>query len=398
LDIQVSNLNAAMAQQEKAIRRSDLLPHASLAASDSITRYNLEALIGISIPGVPANIGPYQAIYAGPTFNFPIFDLTLLRRYQASGHLTIASRADERSTREQTVLLTVSEYMAHLRAVAGVRAAESRVNLARELAVQAHDLESSGVATQIDVSRAEVRLREEQQSLVDEQREVQTTLFALRRILNVPDRQPLQFSDADTFFQTPELDIPQPLETALKSRPELASLVEQQKAAVLDQKAAFDNSLPKLKFDGGWNEQGRTPQTLHPGYVYRFSLDVPIFTGGRLRAERQEANLSEQRSSRNLALVRNRVTEQVRDGEVELSAAKKQVDLGRQQVQLAKDEVTLSQGRFQAGVTDNIEVVSAQDALARANDAEISALYRYNTARAELARAVGSIEDIYTRP
>lgn len=92
------------------------------------------------------------------------------------------------------------------------------------------------------------------------------------------------------------------------------------------------------------------------------------------------------------------MTEQVRDGQAELQAALHQVELGRQQVQLANEEVSLSQGRFQSGVTDNIEVTVAQDSLARANDTEIGALFRYNIARARLARAVGSVEQTYTHP
>jgi len=67
-------------------------------------------------------------------------------------------------------------------------------------------------------------------------------------------------------------------------------------------------------------------------------------------------------------------------------------------VQLANEEVTLSQGRFQSGVTDNIEVTQAQDSLAHANDTEIGALFRYNVARAHLARALGNAEQTYTHP
>jgi outer membrane protein TolC len=108
--------------------------------------------------------------------------------------------------------------------------------------------------------------------------------------------------------------------------------------------------------------------------------------------------LDEQRTQIELDQERNLVTEQVRDGQVELQAALHQVELGRQQVQLANEEVTLSQGRFQAGVTDNIEVTQAQDSLAHANDAEIGALFRYNIARAQLARAVGGEQQTYTHP
>jgi outer membrane protein len=398
LDIQIANIATATRQQDRVIARSELLPHAGFDTDESINRYNLKAQIGIQIPDVPHSIGPYQAIHVGPTFSTPIFDLTLIRQYQASGHRLLATRADQQTVREETVLLAVSEYMAHLRALASITAAESRVELATRLAHQADDLLRDGVASKIDVSRAQVRLREEQQRLIDAQRDADTTLYALKRILNVPDSQQIEFADQQDFFQTPSLDLSDPLVTALEQRPELHSLAENIKVAELAHKAAVAESLPKLTFDGSWNEQGQTFSSMTPGYEYRFNVRFPIFTGGRLSAERKRTALVEQQTQRQLAQQRNRVTEQVRDGQVELQAALHQVELGRQQVQLANEEVSLSQGRFQSGVTDNIEVTGAQDSLARANDAEIGALFRYNIARAQLARAVGSVEQTYTHP
>ncbi len=398
LDIQIANIETATRQQDRVIARSELLPHASFETDDSINRHNLRALLGIQIPSVPHSIGPYQAVHVGPTFSAPVFDLTLIRQYQASGHRLLASRADEQTVREETVLLTVSEYMAHLRALASITAAESRVELATRLAHQADDLLGDGVATKIDVSRAQVRLREEQQRLIDAQRDADTTIYALKRIMKVPDSQKIEFADQQDFFQTPSLDLSDPLATALVQRPELHSLAESIKAAQLAHKAAVAESLPKITFDGFWNEQGETFNTATPGYQYEVNMRVPIFTGGRLRAERKSTALAEQRTEKQLAQERNQVTEQVRDGQVELQSALHQVDLGRQEVQLANEEVTLSQGRFQSGVTDNIEVTQAQDSLARANDSEIGALFRYNIARAQLARAVGSVEQTYTHP
>jgi outer membrane protein len=309
-----------------------------------------------------------------------------------------ASGADEQTVREETVLLTVSEYMAHLRALASITAAESRVELATQLAHQADDLLRDGVASKIDVSRAQVRLREEQQGLIDAQRDADTTVYALKRILNVPDSLRIEFADQQDFFQTPSLDLADPLATALVQRPELHSLDESIKADQLAHKAAEARSLPKFTVDGYWNVQGETFNTATPGYQYQVSMSIPIFTGGRLRAERKTTALAELRTQKQLAQERNEVTEQVRDGQVELQSALHQVELGRQEVQLANEQVTLSQGRFQSGVTDNIEVTQAQDSLARANDTEIGALFRYNIARAQLARAVGSVEQTYTHP
>ena len=400
LDIQIANIEIATRQQDRVIARSELLPHASFEADDSVNRHNLRALLGIEIPiaSVPHNIGPYQAVHVGPAFSTPVFDLTLVREYQASGHRLLASCADGQTVREETVLLTVSEYMAHLRALASTRAAESRVELATRLASQADDLLRDGVASRIDVSRSQVRLREEQQRLIDAERDADTTLNALKRIMNVADGQQIDFGDVQDFFQTPSLDLLDPLATALLQRPELHSLAESIKAAKLAHKSAVAESLPKFTFDGFWNEQGQTFNSADPGYQYQVEMRLPLFTGGRLSAERQRTALVATRTQKELAQERNLITEQVRDGQAELKAALHQVELGRQEVQLANEEVSLSQGRFQSGVTDNIEVTAAQDSLARANDAEIEALFRYNIARAQLARAIGSEQQTYTHP
>ena len=395
LDVQIANIETASKQQDRAIARSQLLPQASFDGNDAVTRYNTKAQLGIQPSIIPHEIGAFQAIHAGPTFSTPIFDLTLLRQYQASGHRLLASRADEQTVREETVLLAVSEYMAHLRALASITAAESRVELAKRLAQQAQDLLTDGVASKIDVSRAQVRLTEEQQRLIDDQRDAETTLNSLQRILNVPDDAQFELADQQDFFSTPALDLSDPLATALEQRPELHSLEENIRAAQSAHKAANAMSLPTVNFDGKWNEQGETFNTMTPGYEYRADLRIPIFTGGRLRAERKSTALAELRTQKQLEQERDRVTEQVRDGQVELTAALHQVGLGRQEVQLANEEVSLSLGRFQSGVTDNIEVTAAQDSLARANDAEIEALFRYNVARAQLARAVGSEEQTY---
>jgi outer membrane protein len=395
IDVQVANINLAISQQDRKITRSALLPQASFSATDEVERYNLQALIGVPFPGLPKNIGPFQAMYIGPRFFTPVFDLSLLRKYQASGHRLEASKEDEKSMREETVLLTTAQYLALLRAEASVKAAESRVQLAESLAKQAHDLLTSGVASNIDVSRAEVRVLAEKQALIDAQSEIESNTVALRRILNMPDSQKVEFLDSDTFSQTPLFDLPNPVTTALSQRPELLALYQRQEAAKDERKAATAESLPKLSFKGGWNEQGRTPQTIYPGYDYQVSFNVPIFTGGRLSAERKSASLAEQKLHQQLLDARNRVEEQVRDGLVELQASRSDVDLGQQRLQLANQEVELARGRFAAGVTDNIEVTTAQDELAQANDVEIKALYRYNIARANLARAAGVIEQVY---
>ena len=81
----------------------------------------------------------------------------------------------------------------------------------------------------------------------------------------------------------------------------------------------------------------------------------------------------------------------------ELEAARKNVDVANLGLQLANDEVAQARRRFAAGVTTNVEVVTAQDALARANANQIDALYRFNQSRVNLAQAMGEVQNTYAK-
>ena len=95
--------------------------------------------------------------------------------------------------------------------------------------------------------------------------------------------------------------------------------------------------------------------------------------------------------------VRDQIALEVKTSQAQLDAARHEVDVANLGVKLAQEEVGQARDRFQAGVTNNIEVISAQNSLARANDNQIVALYRYNQSRADLARSVGQMEALYAK-
>src|SRR6267378_1921290 len=129
---QIAILTAAQSEQDKNIARSELLPQVNARISDEAQKVNLLAQFGgkTPFPGFPKTLGPYQLFSAGPTFGGPVFDLTLWKRYQAARETMSASKANSLSTREQVILLVVSQYIGTLRAVANVQASQSRVELA----------------------------------------------------------------------------------------------------------------------------------------------------------------------------------------------------------------------------------------------------------------------------
>ncbi|HXI44277.1 MAG TPA: TolC family protein [Bryobacteraceae bacterium] len=396
--VQIANLSLAESEEDRKLRRSGLLPQASFGAYEQVHRVNIQALIGVSFPGFPQHVGPYEVFQAGPGFSAPIFDLTLWRRWQASKSNVTASGAEEQTVREQIAALVVSQYLGGLRAAADVKAAQSRVDLAQALFDQATDLKKNGVGTGIDALRANVELQNESQRLINAQTLLKTTLYGLARLLNLKPEQTIELADEVSFFQTPAITVDQSVDAALAGRPEMKALAARRESLRREQDAARAERLPKLTFGGNWAYQGlTTPAAAIPTYVYSGNLDFPLFTGGRIQAQIARAALEVRKLEQQRQEVMNQIVLEVKTAAAQLESARHEVDVANLGVGLAREEVTQARDRFAAGVANNIEVISAQDALARAGDNQIQALYRYNQARADLARAAGQMQNLYAR-
>ena len=394
---QIAVLQAAGAEQDRVSARADLLPQAQLQVYDAARRSNIEAQLGVRIPGFPQHVGPIQVFNAGPTFGMPLFDLSLWRRYQAARDSANASKASSLSTREQVILLVVSQYIGSLRAEADVDASESRVQLAQALYDQAFDLQKQGVGTGIDTLRANVELQNEKQRLIEAENTKESSLYALSRLLNLDPRRPIALADALSFFDTPQPDVQASIAEALGARQEWKSLDQQIQAAQHEKKSAQDSRLPSLRFDGNWAYEGTSTNNGIPVYNYQATVNMPLFTSGRIHAEIVKADLQIQTLEQQRADLRNQIALDVKTALLNLDSGRNEVQVANLGVDLAKQEVDQARDRFKAGVANNIEVIQAQDSLSRANDNQIGALYRFNQARADYARAIGQMEKLYAR-
>jgi outer membrane protein len=393
----IANLNIAESLENRNVARSGLLPQVNLDASQAVHRENIRALFGSGIPSFPGHIGPFWVTQAGPSGSAPIFDLTAWRRWQESKENVTEARAQNQTVREQNVQLVVSQYLGCLRASANVQAAQSRVDLAKALFDQATDMLKSGAGTGIDALRANVQFQNERQRLIDAETERKTSLYGLARLLNVDAHQPVELADESEFFRTQEYNADQSVERAFAERPEMKALVSQIRSATLQKQEVEDERVPKLTLTGSWSLQGLTPTTMIPTYDYEANLQVPLFTGGRIKGQTAVASIELKKLAQQQADLRDRIALEVKTAVAQLEAARSEVDVANQGIDLAREEVTQARDRFQAGVANNIEVITAQDELSRANDNQIAALYRYSQARADLAHATGQMETLYAK-
>jgi outer membrane protein len=389
----IAQLLVLESDRNSQIARSALLPQAGISAAGVRSQYNLQSVERHSREAA----GPYQFIEAGPTFSQNILNLPLIRGYQIAQEGSQQARADEVTTRENVVTAVIDQYLMILRALATRDAANTRVALAQRLYDQASELQKTGIGLNIDTVRANVELQNEKQNLIDAETQTRTTKYGLADLLDLPRDQEVDVTDRLDFYDLPALEKEALVSQALTTRPEIRSLNSQKRAAKLSTDSARDERLPQLDFAGFWFYQGAHFTDGIPAYNYALSLEFPLFTGGRIRAEVAHAKLEEQRIDEIRRQVEAQIVDEVKSALDQLNAARTSVDVANLGLKLAQDEVAQAQRRFAAGVTTNVEVITAQDALARASDNQIGALFQFNLSRAALARATGEIEAMYTK-
>ena len=390
----IARLLLMESDRQRQISRAALLPQANLTAAGVLNRYNFAT---IERTPMRTTVGLYQFIQAGPAFSQTLLDLPLFRSYQISREGVRESQAQENVTREDVVASVVTQYILVLRAFALYDAAKVRVALAQRLFEQASNLQKTGVGLSIDTTRANVELQNERQNLTDAETATHTTNYVLAELLDLPRDQEPVVADKLQFFELPEFEITEAIKTALATRPEMQAQVSQERIAHLEKKSASEERAPQLDFSGDWLYQGSRFNNGIPAYTYQVGFSIPLFTGGRIHAEIARADLEVKHIDQNRQLLEERIVREVKSAIDELDAARKNVDVANLGLQLANEEVAQAERRFAAGVTTNVEVITAQDELARANNNQIDALYRFNQSRVNLARALGEVQDTYAK-
>lgn len=208
--------------------------------------------------------------------------------------------------------LVVSQYLGALRAQADVKAAKSRMDLAKALLDLAQDLQESGAGTGIDTLRANVQFQNETQRHTEASTQLEVSLFGLNQLLNLDPEQEIVLADSTRFFETPDFNADRSLARALGARPEFEALTAQIRASEQKKAAANAQRLPKLSVGGGWTLQGLTPTSMIPVYQFGATVEVPLFTSGRIQAETAAAEIEIRKLEQARIDLRNQIALEVK--------------------------------------------------------------------------------------
>jgi outer membrane protein TolC len=354
------------------------------------------AAYGFPLPeGIPAVVGPFNLFDARVYGSLPLYDLKALNDLRAERHNVAAVAHNYQSARELVVLVAANAYLQALAASARAESARAQNDTALALFNQATDLRQNGLAAGIEVLRAQVELDQERQRVTMTQNDYEKAKLQLGRIIGLPAGQTITLVSELPNVPIPELTLDTALDLAYRQRPDYLAALERVKAAEASRAAAIGDMTPSVHLNADYGELVAATSS-HTTFTVVGAVNVPIFQGGK-RGKLMEAD-ADLRSRRNEAEdLKAAIYYDVKTTFMDLQATGEQLQVATRARDVAQTALTQSRDRFAAGVTNNVEVVQAQEAVSRANEQYINALYLYNVDKALLARNLGDAEQAVRR-
>jgi outer membrane protein TolC len=374
---------------------SVLLPQLHAQAGETIEQLNLKTVgFNLQLPGisVPTITAPFHYTDVRAYASWDAFDYSARRNYRSAQENRRAAQLSAMDARDLVVQATASAYLQIVADASRIDAIRSQVETAQALYGRAADQEKAGTSAGIDVLRSQVELKQQQQRLLAQRNQFDKDKIALGRVIGLPPGQEFELAETAPFSPLTSLTLDQALLAALAQRPDYQSYQARVRAAEETVKGARGERYPTASVTADYGDVGPTLASSHGTFTFAASAKVNLFDGGRISGDVIQAKAALKQRQDELADLASEIDAQVRTAFLDIRTAADQVTVAQENLDLANQTLAQSRDRFAAGVTDNIEVVQAQESVASANDSLISALFAHNLAKIGLARALGGAE------
>ncbi len=391
LGVLLQSYNTIAARGQKWKELSELLPNVTARVSESVVQENLAAQ-GLRFPGFPTVVGPFGFSDARVYLSQSILNLKALNRERRAREDERAAQFSYKDARDLVVLATGNAYLQALSGGARVETAEAQMQTAQALYGKATDQQNAGLSPAIDTLRAQVEFQNRQQQLIVARNDFAKQKLALVRAIGLPVGQEIALTSKAPYDAIATLGIEGSLQRAYASRSDYLAAAQQVRAAEYYRKGASSEYFPTIDMTADYGDLGINFGNSHGTFTVAGRLNIPIFQGGKVHADvlQSEATLRQARAQ--LDNLRGQIEYEVRSALLDIEAADQQVQVARSSVDLSEQTLVQARDRFSAGVTDNLEVVQAQQTVAGAHESYISSLYAHNLAKIELVRAMGYAE------
>ncbi len=392
-EVQMARLQTTAAELEAFRAKTALRPQLSVSVGAAYQTTNLQG-IGLIFPGLPARVGPYRTFDARPVLTATVYDATLRANVKAATERIWESAQSAVALRERTQLIVITTYLAALQADSRNRAALARIENAEASLKQVKDRVDAGTANKLDLARATEQVDRERAIAIEATRDREVLVTMLMKHIGLSTTELVSLSEVAPagVIKTAMQDIEQ---QALTSRAEVLSLDAKRKALVREVEAASKQRWPKLSVFGNYGVLGSSPNQSLSTYAVGGTVTVPIYTGRRIETEVKQALLKLQLMDQEKRQVENAIRQEVNQAIAEWRGASALAATRLKVIGSAKEAMELAKLRYEAGLTTNLDVVTAQSSLSQAEEEEIHARYDMLIARARVAGAQGNVVSFF---
>ena len=394
LGLLLSRADTRAARGQRWEELSALLPHVAASPYIDVSKANLSE-VGLTKFGgviVPPSVGPFSYFDARAAVSQTLFDWKSINAARAATQAVKAADFTLQDAHDLVVLAVGYVYFQAVADEARITTDAAQVQTAQTLYEQATDQVNAGTAADIDALRTKVELQTRQQQLIQAKNDFAIQKITMARVIGLAPGQEIDLTDKSPYQAFENITLEDALRRAYALRSDYRAAMSDVRAAELSRKAAQAGYFPSLSFDADYGTGGSHPSNATQVYDIRGTLSIPIFTGGSVHGDLQQADARLEQSRERLDNLRGQIEQDVRTALLNLQSSAEQVNVARSNIDLADQTLAQSRDRFTAGVTDTVEVVQSQQAVASAHEQYISSLYNYNFAKISFIRALGIAE------
>jgi len=395
LGLLLSHADVRSARGQRWEQLSALLPHVTGDPYVAESKINIDQLgfAGLAKAlNLSSSVGPFSYFDARANLTQTLFDWKSINAARAANQSLKSADYTFKDARDLVVLAVGYTYLQAIADEARIETAEAQVKTAQALYDQATDQINAGTSPDIDGLRTKVELQTRQQQLIQAKNNFAIQKLTVARVIGLAPGQEFEFADKSPYRSLEIIAVDEALRRAYASRSDYQAAMTDVRAAEFSRKAAMAGYFPSLSFDADYGTAGSHPSNATQVFDVRGTLSIPIFQGGSVHGDVLQADARLEQSRERLENLRAQIDSDVRTSLFNLQSAADQVNVARSNIDLAEKTLTQSSDRFSAGVTDTVEVVQSQEAVASAHEQYISSLYSYNYAKISLVRALGIAE------
>jgi outer membrane protein TolC len=395
LGLLLSSADIGSARGQRWEQLSALLPHVTASPYVAASEINLAELGITSIAGakIPPSDGPFSYFDARVSVTQSLFDWKSINATRAASQNLKSTQYTFKDARDLVVLAVGYTYLQAIADEARIETTEAQVKTAQALFDQANDQVNAGTSPAIDGLRAKVELQTRQQQWIQAKNNFAIQKLTVARVIGLAPGQEFDLTDKSPYQPFENITADEALKRAYASRSDYLAAMTDVRAAEFSRKAAVAGYLPSLAFNADVGAAGSHPSTATQVFDVRGTLSIPIFQGGSVHGDVMQADARLEQTRERLDNLRAQIDSDIRTALLNLQSSAELVNVARSNIDLAEETLLQSRDRFSAGVTDTVEVVQSQEAVASAHEQYISSLYSYNFAKISLARALGLAEE-----